>query len=289
MSSEDSSSSVSSELTTDPYENVDATEFYNNYTPASSLQDALYRSEHCLMSGSIDSQDQEPDTLSYQPKSSGYYIRNSGTSYADNSNTYNVCDAYGNYAFTVYKGGAYVTLNEVAAYVYAFGDVPANYDEDTSLSPKESDWGKYLRLNHSYFTDDTSKYKYEPELPDAYNSNSMKDGTKKYYEIDIGTTGTDCDPSYSAAEYNTGSKITRGAARIVYTRYYTNGTKITDPDERYVFYTYNHYNDFQEYLNYEAGFGEMFGNITGGGTISSNKKYSPTPYVETVSKNIYNF
>ena len=47
-------------------------------------------------------------------------------------------------------------------------------------------------------------------------------------------------------------------------------------------YTYNHYNDFQEYLNYYGGWGEMFGNITGGGQISSKYDYNPTPYVEVV-------
>ena len=104
-----------------------------------------------------------------------------------------------------------------------------------------------------------------------------------YYEMDIGTTGTDCDPNYYATDYNNGTKITRGAARIVYSNsYYTTKQKITDLDERYVFYTYNHYNDFQEYLNYLGGWGEMFGNITGGGTISSKYNYNPTPYVETV-------
>ena len=54
---------------------------------------------------------------------------------------------------------------------------------------------------------------------------------------------------------------------------------IDDIDAKYVFYTYNHYNDFQEYLNYKGGWGEMFGNITGGGTLSSNSNYNPTPYV----------
>ena len=51
----------------------------------------------------------------------------------------------------------------------------------------------------------------------------------------------------------------------------------------YVFYTHNHYNDFREYLNYYGGWGEMFGNITGGGTISSHTDCNPTPYVPTVS------
>ncbi len=286
-SSEESSSTyqLSGE---DPYENVDEDEFYANYTPASSLEDALYRSQHYLMSGSIDSQDQEPDLLDYQPTDSSLFIRNSGSSYEDENNTYNVCDANGDYAFTVYKGGAYVTLNEVAAYLYAFGDIPANYDEGKSLKPKQSGWGEYLRLNHSYFSCDTDKYKYEPLLPDTYNDDTGE-GNKLYYEIDIGTTGTDCDPSYAAAPYNDGYNITRGAARIVYTRYYTDGTHIEDPNERYVFYTYNHYNDFQEYLNYQGGFGEMFGNITGGGVLSSNTEYNPTPYVQTISEDIYNF
>ena len=97
--------------------------------------------------------------------------------------------------------------------------------------------------------------------------------------MDIGTTGTDCDPSYPVKIYNNGSSITRGAARIVYSYSDLNGNKVIDLDERYVFYTYNHYNDFQEYLNYYGGWGEMFGNITGGGTISSKYDYNPTSYV----------
>jgi hypothetical protein len=52
-------------------------------------------------------------------------------------------------------------------------------------------------------------------------------------------------------------------------------------DEVYVFYTGNHYNDFREYLNYFGGWGEPFGNETGGGTLSSKSHYNPTPYVPT--------
>ena len=61
-----------------------------------------------------------------------------------------------------------------------------------------------------------------------------------------------------------------------------------DLDEKFLFYTYNHYNDFQEYLNYEGGWGEMFGNITGGGTLSSKYDYNPTPYVEVVRSEFVN-
>ena len=57
-------------------------------------------------------------------------------------------------------------------------------------------------------------------------------------------------------------------------------------DAIYIFYTYNHYNDFQEYLNYYGGWGDIFGNITGGGEISSKTNYNPTGYVPVVSGSI---
>ena len=204
----------------------------------------------------------------------GKYIKNNDPYYVD-ENTYVVVDAYGREVFRVYRGGAYITLEEVAAYVWAFGDIPANHSTSKKTSPSSSIWGEYLRVNHTQFSGSTSKYPYEPELPRI----SGCGGDFTYYEMDIGTTGTDCDPGYYATIYNNGSKITRGAARIVYARFDRNGNKIIEPDEKHVFYTYNHYNDFQEYLNYYGGWGEMFGNITGGGAISSKYDYNPTPYV----------
>lgn len=268
---------------TDPYANVSKTEFYKNYTPATSYWDAYYRTLHNLMSGSIEDQDQEPTISDYQPMENGLFVRNTSALYSSDGNIYYVIDANGNIVNKIYKGAAYVTLEEVAAYVFAFGDVPANYDDYKYTKPTSSPWGKYLRVNNTYFSGNTSKYPYEPVLPDI----SGCGGSLDYYEIDIGTTGTDCDPSYTPAIYNNGSKIERGAARIVYTRYDKNGNEIIDLDEKYLFYTYNHYNDFQEYLNYEGGWGEMFGNITGGGTISSKYDYNPTPYVKVVRRNLF--
>lgn len=268
---------------TDPYANVSKTEFYKNYTPATSYWDAYYRTLHNLMSGSIEDQDQEPTISDYQPMENGLFVRNTSALYSSDGNIYYVIDANGNIVNKIYKGAAYVTLEEVAAYVFAFGDVPANYDDYKYTKPTSSPWGKYLRVNNTYFSGNTSKYPYEPVLPDI----SGCGGSLDYYEIDIGTTGTDCDPSYTPAIYNNGSKIERGAARIVYTRYDKNGNQIIDLDEKYLFYTYNHYNDFQEYLNYEGGWGEMFGNITGGGTISSKYDYNPTPYVKVVRRNLF--
>lgn len=259
----------------DPYENVSKDEFYENYTPACCYQNSVYRTEHKFMSGSLSVPDQAPTISEYQPEIDGLLVRNNEPYYFD-ENTYVVVDAYGDEVLRVYRGGAYITLEEVAAYVYAFGNVPANYVSGKNMKPTSSAWGIYLRLNHSKFSGSTSKYPYEPELPNI----SGCGGDFQYYEIDIGTTGTDCDPHYTARIYNDGQRITRGAARIVYARFDKNGDSIIDPNEKYVFYTYNHYNDFQEYLNYFGGWGEIFGNVTGGGTISSKKDYNPTPYVD---------
>ena len=264
----------------DPYENVDPDEFYADYSEATSLTDAKYRSEHYLMSGGIVTPDQEPEIASSQPSSGSSLIHNSEKLYEDGGDTYVVLDCFGEEAFRVYRGGAYIGLEEVAAYVYAFGELPVNYDPDKDAEPTDSPWGEYLRLNNSTFYGNTHSYPYEPELPDI----SGCGGNLVYYEIDIGTTGTDCDPKYRAELYNDGYEITRGAARIVYSRYYEDSRREVEDEDRYVFYTYNHYNDFQEYLNYEGGWGKMFGNITGGGVISSRDpdECNPTPYVKTV-------
>ncbi len=253
---------------------IEAERSPQGYKPAGSYQEALDRTQKGQLSGYPYVPDQAPNISDYRPMEDGKYIKNNDPYYID-ENTYVVVDAYGREVFRIYRGGAYITLEEVAAYVYAFGDIPANHSTSKKTSPSSSIWGEYLRVNHTQFSGNTSKYPYEPVLPRI----SGCGGDFTYYEMDIGTTGTDCDPSYSAVLYNNGTRITRGAARIVYARFDRNGNKIIDPDEKYVFYTYNHYNDFQEYLNYYGGWGEMFGNITGGGTISSKYDYNPTPYV----------
>ena len=252
-------------------------EFYGDAQPAESNAEAALRSQQGLISGALTVPDQAPRMSAYQPTVDGKLICNRGAYYLD-ADTYVVVNAYGEEVLRVYRAGGYITLEEVAAYVYAFGDVPANYVSDKDMEPEDSIWGEYLRLNHTPFSGDTVKYPYEPELPRI----SGCGGDFIYYEIDIGTTGTDCDPDYPTAIYNNGQSIIRGAARIVYARYDANRNKIVDPDEKHVFYTYNHYNDFQEYLNYFGGWGEMFGNITGGGVLSSKTYYNPTAYVKTV-------
>ena len=244
---------------------------------ATSVEEARERSEQGIPSGSFTVPDQAPVISEYRPMKDGQYIRNSTANFID-EDTYAVLDAYGNEIFRIYRGGGYITLEEVAAYVYAFGTVPANYVSGKNVEPENNLWGEYLRLNHTKFSGNTKKYPYEPKLPNI----SGCGGTLQYYEIDIGTTGTDCDPGYAVKIYNDGQSITRGAARIVYGKCDLDGDGVFDFGEHHVFYTYNHYNDFQEYLNYYGGWGEMFGNVTGGGELSSKSNYNPTPYVYVI-------
>ncbi|MGI6644199.1 MAG: hypothetical protein ACOX28_00310 [Bacilli bacterium] len=264
----------------DPYINVDIEEFYENYTEASDAIDAMYRSYHYLMSGDITPVDQEPIIFPNRKEIDGMYVHNSNALYSSDKKTYYVYNGDGEIEKEIYKDGAYVSLEDVAAYVYAFGDVPVNYTDRKNAKPSNSPWLEYLRLNNTFFSGDINSYPYEPILPRIYGV----DGDLVYYEIDIGTTGTDTNPAYPARVYNDGKSITRGAARIVYSRYYADtGEEITDLNDRYVFYTYNHYNDFQEYLNYYNGWGEMFGNATAGnGPDVYDPDNPPSPYVETI-------
>ena len=264
----------------DPYVNVDKEAFYANYTPAADYMDAYYRSQHGLMSGSLEVPGPKAVEADYRPMEGGKFIRNTNSYYTDDGNTYVVVDGYGNVVMYIYKAGAYITLEEVAAYMYAFGgaeeQLPANYTSKKRGDPETNMWGKYLRLNHSFFLGDTTKYPYEPVLPDI----SGCGGALQYYEMDIGTTG-EVKENYTVGEYNNGVRITRGSARLVYTRQDKNGNGVYEQDEIYVFFTHNHYNDFREYLNYYGGWGEMFGNVTGGGTPGSKTDCNPTPYVPT--------
>ncbi len=268
--------------TSDPYVGVDKDAFYADYTPACCYTDACYRTQHFLLSGLLSVPGQYATVSEYQPAdASGLLIRNTDCIYLDDGNTYVVVDAYGQEVLRVYRGAAYITLEEVAAYMYAFGgsndSLPANYTSKKLTKVGTSPWGIYLRGNHSNFSGNTEKYPYEPVLPDI----SGCGGDLRYYEMDIGTTGTNTGNGYAVKVYNDGSSITRGAARLVYTRTDRNNNGIYETDEVYVFYTANHYNDFREYLNYYGGWGCLFGNETGGGTLSSKTDCNPTPYVPT--------
>ncbi len=270
----------------DPYEGMSKEDFYANYTPATSNEDAAYRSKHGFLSGSLEVPGQYAQDAAYRPMESGKFLCNTDAFYSEDGDTYTVVDAYGNEVMRIYRDGGYITLEEVAAYMYAFGGkdgtLPANYTSKKVTKPGNSIWGEYLRGNHSYFKGDTSKYPYEPVLPDI----SGCGGDLQYYEMDIGTTGTET-PGYSSGPYNNGTKIIRGAARLVYARQDKNGNGIYEDGEIYVFYTHNHYNDFRQYLNYYGGWGQVFGNVTGGGVFDSKTECNPTPYEPVIFESFW--
>ena len=131
---------------------TEAFDFYGNYVPAGSYAEALARSARGELSGLPQVPDQAPTLSAFRPATEyGALIRNNACYYPD-ANTYVVTDAWGREVFRVYRGGGYITLEEVAAYVFAFGDVPANYTSSKSKKPTSSIWGEYLRLNHTKFS-----------------------------------------------------------------------------------------------------------------------------------------
>lgn len=281
--SDSSTSSATDEPETDPYINVDVDEFYRKYKPATSLKDSTYRSKHHLLSGKLETCNYMPTLSSTRPIENGKYVLNTKSIYKDSNNSYEIHKSDGSYVSTIFKGGAYITLDEVASYLLAFGDVPSNYTSKKSakdLTSDEESWGEYLRLNNSYFSGDTTKYPYEPELPDLTK--------KQYYEIDFGSTvefkGED---KKTNAKYNSNLTIIRGPLRLIYTRYYKSGSVISSINDRNVFYTYNHYNDFQQYLNYYGGWGFRFGQVSGGGIINDTKNAMPSSYPTVIRKPLF--
>ena len=113
------------------YTNVNKEAFYANYTPACCLVDATYRSAHFLLSGSLEVPGQDAQPAENRPMQDGKFVRNLDARYEDDGNTYIVVDSRGKEVLRIYQGGGYITLEEVAAYMYAFGGktgtFPANY------------------------------------------------------------------------------------------------------------------------------------------------------------------
>ena len=256
-----------SEFGSDPYVGMTNEEFYASYTPAVSYMDAYYRTQHGFLSGMLDVPAAAPTVSDYRPESNGRLVRNTDMIYLNGGKTYVVCDANGDEVFRVHKGAAYITLEEVAAYMFAFGgsgdSIPANYTTNKKPSPVTSKWGVYVRGNHSYFIGDTVKYPREPELPNITGCG----GSLQYYEMDIGTP-----------TYNNGNKINRGACRIVYGRNDLNRNGKYEAGELHLFYTYNHYDDFQEYLNYYQGWGDIFGFESREAGSTKPSPYIPVAY-----------
>lgn len=317
------SDSVSSDSSpVDPYEGIDtneereAFETSSSYVVASSFADAQLRTAHGLISGTNTSSEIYSMTdVSSNYMSDGCYKRNAATQYTfrdDNSyESYAILNPDGTTFETIFYGGAYTSIDEVAAYLLAFEEVPPNMGytkSDTSSSCAASEnWWRAGRVNYGAFSGpQQSRYTYEPAFPGmALYSDNYGIATRYYVECDFGDWNNynSDDYVYNQGIYSSGESINRGVLRFVFTAKYeaTTATNSEGRDistienalnspysgaeninNRYVFYTYDHYGDFQEYLNYADGWGQRFGSMTAGNDIPTGTDYPPTEYPSTI-------
>ena len=298
-SSETSSSKIyitSSSIDSSKYSSVTKDEFYKNYIETDCYEDSQLRTENGLISGSIEKHNEVPKSNTIFDNRESLRFTNASYHYDSNDKAlaYDINTKDGVYK-TIYYNAGYITLEEVAAYTLAFGEVPANYYDKDNKALAIAKWKQFGRINISTFSNNKTKYPHEPELPVA----DSKGRFYKYTETDIGLqVGFRMSNGDYVGEYNNGNSIARGVCRLVYTSSYADGGKIKDINERHVFYTYNHYNDFQEYLNYYGGWSNRFGNESSGNPYcGSAKQYNslsnpnkPTSYIESiyVDKNTLN-
>ena len=298
VSHSDSSSISSSSLISTNINYDDREAFYEDYIDAISYEDSQKRTTLGYISGSLESHNEKPNKNTVFDSSNNSYRFTNANYHYDNQNkkiAYDINTLDGTYK-TIYYNAGYIHLEEVAAYILAFGEVPPNNNyykdnKDESISK----WGEYGRVNIGKYSNNITKYPFEPELPLSDSTGK----TYKYIETDIGLqVGFTMSNGDYVGVYNNGRSIARGVCRIVFTASYSDGSKIDDINERHVFYTYNHYNDFQEYLNYYGGWSNRFGNETSGNPYCSNKSAynnlsnakKPTSYIKSilVDKNTIN-
>ncbi|MEG1222708.1 MAG: hypothetical protein RRZ92_03950 [Bacilli bacterium] len=277
----DTTSSTSTTSTTsvkpplvDPYIDIDTISevknFYKNYTPSTCFEDAQFRTKHMLISGSSAASDYKVALT--RPLGDTTAVRNTFMDY-----TYRDDGSYESYKLysldktftTIYYGGGYSDINEVVAYLFAFGEVPPNVSPDKGKLNNfvKTNWWRYARVNDGYYSGpSSSSHQYEPYLygqrNDTVSYNETDFGDWQYYNDII------YDKQYSPTTYikNSEGNITgnRGNLRLLYTTKEKNPGNKNDFSKRRVYFTFNHYNDFVEYLNYRDGFGQQFGNMTKG-------------------------
>lgn len=184
---------------------------------------------------------------------------------------YNVSYKDGNYAGTevsvLSKTDDCLTYENVCLYYMAFRQLPPNYfynsaSKALSYGTSGREWFKYDKSQ--YHSTDYTTVLGTFNLPDS----------GAYYELDIDLTGY----------YNTGSKITRGAGRVVI---------VVDGIEDYgsepvCYYTEDHYADFKEFYNYSGGWSPLFAGVANGSGSYHNEPTSSLtrPSATTVSYTI---
>ncbi len=292
--------------------------FYESYEPAQSYIDSQYRTEAGLLSGDKEESKIFPKENQKKDVSKVNSLRSTTWNYLVDSDSsqqkaYVFYDLDGNFTF-IYKGGAYWTMNECCAYCLAFGSMPVNQDYDKYEEKQDlayDTWYRYGRVNRGYYDGPVKdKYSYETYFV------GMKEQNINYTETDFGNgtsyNQTVYDPQYKVLPYNkpdhdykinTGTAGDRGVLRICFTSSFENdlpkahkashSTSVTDKNftdtyYRRVYYTYNHYNDWSEFLNYEDGFTEIYGNMTRGNSynssdVHSDRYFAPIPEEKTIN------
>lgn len=254
--------------------------YWMNLGYASDYTTALNLTSNKSLSGDDRLTDYLPNSATNNPQNAaGIYYRVSTMNYGDNGNSFRINTLDGSEGPVIYKNAAYTNIEDVAAYIVAFGDVPPNarYTKGSTTSAINN-WGPIARVNYAYYSNNNDDYKYETECythSQYFNkTQSSNEYWYHYFESDIGATLWNDEPyqrrynnGNSLKKYNDGNTITRGTLRFVWTRYWTNqehGSSLTrdinESYERNVYYTTTHYNDFQQYLNYYGGWAERIGN-----------------------------
>lgn len=264
----------------DVYEGINKNDFYNeNYDISYSYEDSFYRTKHGLMSGELEPRvhvlDKDDRIDSNIKVSDATYVLD----YEGNYICY-FTNSLDNKSRPIWYNGAYITHDDESAYLLAFGEVPPNSKYKRNGDDRRKaidDWGEYGRLNYSKFILDYERFSFEPVLPNA-----------SYIETDFGSWDYYESGDREQVPYIKGNKVIRGTCRFVF----SDGKEEKNIDNRYVFYTHNHYNDFEEYLNCDKGYGKIFGNMTAGNINYSSKKFDasiskkPTEYPKTIKKKL---
>ena len=160
------------------YSTVDKQGFYEDaYSRALTYNDAIARSNSKLLSGDINIPTNLPNYRGVlNPKSStGDPFYNARCRYIFKDAGYkevigyilNDTDGDDSNDTIIYKGGAYISMDEVSAYLFAFHEVPANWianKNDSGQKQAVDLYGKFGRVNNGKFSGNVTRYPYQPIL-----------------------------------------------------------------------------------------------------------------------------
>lgn len=165
----------------------------------------------------------------------------------------------GNIVRYLKKGIYYTSLDDVASYILAFKELPANYLIGRNASKRtayDNNGGEYSRIAPGFYGLDYSGSSYDGK--DNYPYQCLPKSTDgNYFELDVGYTWT--DEEGNVTNYAGSTSYNRGPLRmIVYfegvrtsgedlnTSHYNDGNPV-------IFFTPDHYQTCYEYSNFYRG------------------------------------